>query len=134
MYVTENGVEMSRKEWVLTKFAANWKRGQIAKALGVPVQVIFGYTRDLTNTYHRPNVGAGRTAGVAINPLNGETATRSEVIKQLAASGKSRGEIVKMLGVSYQVVYNATKDLKMAAQPIEPIEPIESAPAESVNS
>ena len=119
VYVTENGVEMSRKEWVLNKFAADWKRGQIAKALGVPVQVIFGYTRDLSNAFHKPNVGAGRTAGTAVNPLTGESATRTEVIKQLSAAGHSRGEIVKMLGVSYQVVYNATKELK-AAEVVEP--------------
>ena len=115
----ENGVEMSRKEYILKRYVEdNAKRGDIAKELGVPVQVVFAFTRNIANEHHTPGVGRTKLEDIA-NPETGEVKPRAEVIKELLATGKSRKEIAALLGVAYQIVYSATKPPKVKAEAVE---------------
>lgn len=112
-FVIVDGKEVARKEWAIEKFSQDMKRGDIAKMLGVPVQTVFGYTRDLTNAFHHPGKGGfgGASKIMVMNPLTGEEDSRANVIRELYEGGMPRGEIAKKLECSYQAVYAVTKKL-----------------------
>ena len=112
MVTLEDGTTVPRKAYVLRRFAEDAKRGEIAKELGVPVQIVFGFTKNLANAHHTPGVGR-RNAGNIVNPLTGEEESRPDVIRALVASGKTRKEVAAELGISYQAVYVATKPAKV---------------------
>lgn len=126
----EDGTEMSRKAYILKRYTEdNAKRGDIAKELGVPVQVIFAFTRNIANEHHTPGVGRAKIEDVA-NPETGEVAPRAQVIKDLIAGGKTRKEVAKLLGVSYQAVYSVTKPPKAKGEAVEGEAPVEGEVAE----
>lgn len=109
VFVVVDGVEVPRKEWAVEKFNEGNKRGDIAKALGVPVQTIFGYTKGMENEFHKPGRGGfGKSINI-VHPLTNVEMPRSEVIRDLYAGGMSRGEIAKVTETSYQVVYGLTR-------------------------
>lgn len=116
MVVLEDGSEMSRKAYILKRYSEDdMKRGDIAKELGVPVQVVFAFTRNIENSHHKPGVGRAAAEDV-LNPETGEVAPRVQVIRDMAAAGKTRKEIAVALGISYQAVYMATKPAKAKAE------------------
>ena len=103
--VIDDGVEMSRKEYVIREFCENDRsRGEIAQELEVSYQIIFSYTKDLKNSHHNENTN-GRS--IMINDV-----TRKEYVINEFNKNRSRGEIAKELGISYQIVFSYTKDLQ----------------------
>lgn len=113
VFVLVDGKEMPRKEYVVQEFKKDRKRQEIANELGVPVQIVFGYTKGMENKHHKPGVGGfGRSAATVKDPETGQEMPRNAYIKKQFDAGKSRGEIAKELECSYQVVYNATKKPK----------------------
>ena len=130
MVTLEDGTTVPRKAYVLRRFAEDAKRSEIAKELGIPVQIVFGFTRSLSNAHHTPGVGR-KGAGSIINPLTGAEEPRAEVIKALIASGKTRKEVAADLGISYQAVYVATKPAKAEAEVAENAEVPEAPEAEN---
>lgn len=120
VYVVTPEGEIPRKQWVIDRFNEDNKRSDIAKALGVPIQTVFGYTKGMQNAHHVPGEGGfgGGAPVTVINPLTGEEMPRGQAIRELYASGMARGEIAKTLETSYQVVYNITKVKKANAEEI----------------
>lgn len=120
VFVIVDGKEIARKDWAIDKFSQDMKRGDIAKMLGVPVQTVFGYTRDLTNAVHHPGKGGfgGASKVMVTNPLTGEEDSRANVIRALYEGGMPRGEIAKKLECSYQAVYAVTKKLDAPEVPV----------------
>ena len=109
VFVLVDGEAVPRKVWAVERFNEGNKRGDIAKALGVPVQTIFGYTKGLENEFHKPGSGTfGKSVNI-VHPLTNVEMPRSEVIRDLYAGGMSRGEIAKVTETSYQVVYGLTR-------------------------
>ena len=106
--------EVPRKQWIIDRFNENYKRGEIAKALGVPVQIVFVATRGLTNEHHKETIAreTGASRAMIINPTTGEEQPRGQVIRELYESGMSRNDIAKLTETSYQVVYSYTKPRK----------------------
>ena len=103
--IDDNKVEMSRKEYVIREFCEkDRKRADIAKELGVSYQIIFSYTKDLKNSHHNEESN-GRS--IMINDI-----TRKEYVINEFNKNRSRGEIAKELGVSYQIIFSYTKDLR----------------------
>ena len=116
MVVLEDGFEMPRKAYIIKRYYEDdMKRGDIAKELGVPVQVVFAATRNIENSHHKPGVGRAAAEDI-LNPETGEVAPRVQVIRDMAAAGKTRKEIAVALGISYQAVYMATKPAKAKAE------------------
>ena len=103
--IDNDGVEMSRKEYVIREFCENdRKRADIAKELEISYQIIFSYTKDLKNSHHNENTN-GRS--IMINDV-----TRKQYVIDEFNKNRSRGDIAKELGISYQIVFSYTKDLQ----------------------
>ena len=103
--IDDNNVELSRKEYVIREFCENDRsRGEIAKELEVSYQIIFSYTKDLKNSHHNEDTN-GRS--IMINDV-----TRKEYVINEFNKNRSRGEIAKELGISYQIVFSYTKNLQ----------------------
>lgn len=95
--------EVSRKEWIETQFSAGMDRGNIAKVLNLSHGVIYNATKALGN---------GSRARVMITLEDGSQVERTAYIRQLVAEGHERKDVAKLLGVEYNVVYQATKVVK----------------------
>ena len=103
--IDDNNVELSRKEYVIREFCENDRsRGEIAQELEVSYQIIFSYTKDLKNSHHNEDTN-GRS--IMINDV-----TRKEYVINEFNKNRSRGEIAKELGISYQIVFSYTKNLQ----------------------
>ena len=103
--IDDDGIELSRKEYVIREFCEKDRsRGEIAKELEVSYQIIFSYTKDLKNSHHNENTN-GRA--IMINDV-----TRKEYVINEFNKNRSRGEIAKELGISYQIVFSYTKNLQ----------------------
>ena len=105
--MSAEGQEKSRKQQILELFQQDLSRSEIAKRLGVPYQVVYQYTKGMTNAATKPGGGARRV--ILDNGM-----PRAEYIRQEFAKGRSRSEIAKELGVPYQVVYAATRNMRPA--------------------
>ena len=103
--IDNDGVEMGRKEYVIREFCEkDRKRGDIAKELEVSYQIIFSYTKDLQNSHHNENTNS---RSIMINDI-----TRKEYVINEFNKNRSRGDIARELGVSYQIIFSYTKDLQ----------------------
>ena len=103
--IDDNNVELSRKEYVIREFCEkNRSRGDIAKELEISYQIVFSYTKNLQNSHHNENTN-GRS--IMINDV-----TRKEYVINEFNKNRSRGDIAKELGISYQIVFSYTKDLR----------------------
>jgi hypothetical protein len=113
--------EVPLRDQIRERFQAGGEansRGAIAKDFGLKYQQVYAYTKDLG-----PGEGAGGRARVMVEH-NGEQRPRVEVIRELYAAGQADGAtdeqkaegkigaIAKRLGVSYQIVYQATKNMR----------------------
>jgi len=138
-WLNSEGVEVSRSEFIREQFVKfNKSRKEISEEFGIPYRVVYGATVNMTNSAEtsrgrsvtNPNIQVTDDNKVLIKDggkyfLNGEEVEeeqllglefkevpRNEWIRQAAESGMSRGEIAKILRLSYGVVYGITKDLK----------------------
>lgn len=93
---------VDRNEWIIAKAQAGVSRGDISKILGMSYGVIYNITKELEGTREKHEVTLE----------DGTVVSRSEYIRMLFASGKSRGDIAKELDVPYTVVWQATKVVK----------------------
>lgn len=91
-----------RGDYIRRRVSEGQSRSEIAKELGVTYQVVYAATKGLS-------VPAGRRSGHTME--NGEP--RRDYIRRRISEGQTRGEIARELGVTYQVVYAATKDLSV---------------------
>jgi predicted transcriptional regulator len=103
--IDDNNVELSRKEYVIREFSNNDRsRGEIAKELEISYQIVFSYTKGLQNSHHNENTN-GRSIMIA-------DVTRKQYVIDEFNKNRSRGEIAKELGISYQIVFSYTKGLQ----------------------
>jgi hypothetical protein len=112
-YQLEDGRVVSRAELIRELFNTDWHRRDIAKELDVPYNVVFQATANMTNKHHQPGRGGVAVAKTVTLP-DGTEMPRAEYIRQEVAKGRSKAEIAKELGVSYSVVWNATKGMSEA--------------------
>ena len=97
----------SRADLIRAMYAADQSRAEIAKALGIRYQAVYQVTKGLTNAHH----GAETTGRTILVQTDGGLRPRREVIREMYAAGRSRGEIAKEFGILFQTVYQATKDM-----------------------
>ena len=103
--IDNDGIELSRKEYVIREFCEKDRsRADIARELEVSYQIIFSYTKDLRNTHHNENTNS---RSIMINDI-----TRKEYVINEFNKNRSRGDIARELGVSYQIIFSYTKDLR----------------------
>lgn len=102
VYTDEELTTVSRNDWIKEMVAAGMAKGAIAKILDVSYGVVYGQTKDM---------GSSRTTHMVITD-DGVEMPRAEYIRQLEATGMSKGDIAKKLGVEYSVVWQATKKQK----------------------
>ena len=122
--VEAEAAERPVKDVIRELFKAGKSRSEIAKELNVSYQRVFSLTKGETNASTgesgaRPKVildatvADGRFDGVA----------RIEAIRTLFGEGLKVGEIAKLLGCSYQIVFQATRaQREQAAAAVEPVE------------
>lgn len=99
--------EVSLRDQIRERFQAGGDentRSKIAKDFGLKYQQVYAYTKDMGE-----GEGSGGRARVMVE-VNGEQRPRVEVIREMFANGEKVGAIAKELGVSYQIVYQATKN------------------------
>ena len=136
-YTMNDGSQGSRAAFIREKFLVdNMSRKEIAEAFDFPYRVVYSATVNMTNSAEAP--ARGRTASNAtiqvneagacvtvedgVTMINGEPIaegaevgelhemSRNEWIKSQVDAGMSRGDIAKILNLSYGVVYGITKD------------------------
>ena len=106
VYAAEELVTKDRNQWIKEQVAAGVSRGDVAKILDLSYGVIYGITKEQDGT----------RATHEVELEDGTKISRSEYIRRLLASGKTRGEIAKELDVPYSVVWQATKTEKTDAE------------------
>lgn len=103
--------EVPQRDQIRKLFGEGTTRGELAQMFGLKYQQVYAMTKDLQGP---AGSGGGGRARVMIE-WNGETKPRVDVIRELLTSGKKVGEIAKELGISYQIVFQATKAQREAA-------------------
>lgn len=139
-YTLADGSQGSRAAFIREKFQQdNMSRKEIADTYGFAYRVVYSATVNMTNEAEA--AGRGRSSVNAVikvtannqyvNEVDGkvyvdgepyegaiedlgelQNADRNEWIIAKAQEGVSRGDIAKMLGMSYGVIYNITKELE----------------------
>ena len=139
-YTLADGSQGSRAAFIREKFQQdNMSRKEIADTYGFAYRVVYSATVNMTNEAEA--AGRGRSSVNAVikvtannqyvNEVDGkvfvdgelyegavedlgelQNADRNEWIISKAQEGVSRGDIAKMLGMSYGVIYNITKELE----------------------
>ncbi|MDY2911869.1 MAG: hypothetical protein SOT58_07445 [Agathobacter sp.] len=124
----------------------NMSRKQISEEFGFPYRVVYSATVNMTNDAEAPSRGRSATNsiikvnaenqfvevkdvdGQELTFVNGEAVdttyadedlqdkNRNEWIKEMVDNGMSRGDIAKILGLSYGVIYGLTKDSENTRQ------------------
>ena len=124
----------------------NMSRKQISEEFGFPYRVVYSATVNMTNEAEAPSRGRAATNSVIkvnaenqfveIKEVDGQELTfvngeavdttyaeadlqdknRNEWIKEMVDDGMSRGDIAKILGLSYGVIYGLTKDSENTRQ------------------
>lgn len=98
--------EVDRNTWIKEQVANGVTRADVASALGLSYGVVYGITKDSEGSSNRHEVTVTNEDGTE------ETISRSEYIRRLFATGKTKAEIAKELGVDYPIVWAALKGLK----------------------
>lgn len=139
-YTLADGTQGSRAAFIREKFQLdNMSRKEIAETFGFAYRIVYSATVNMTNEAEAP--GRGRSSvnavinvtadGQYVDEVDGKVfvggeefagpieelgelqkVDRNEWILNKVQAGASRGEVAKMLGMSYGVVYNITKDLE----------------------
>ncbi|MNU55813.1 hypothetical protein D3C71_448980 [compost metagenome] len=104
--VTVELTEVDRNTWIKEQVANGVTRADVASALGLSYGVVYGITKDSEGSSNRHEVTVINEDGTE------ETISRSEYIRRLFATGKTKAEIAKELGVDYPIVWAALKGLK----------------------
>lgn len=112
-----NGVEISeeeaasievtltdRNEWIKAQVEAGMNRGDVATALNISYGVVYGLTKDAEGSRQKHTV-----------VVDGVEIPRTDYIRQRVAEGASKSELAKELNVSYNVIWQATKQEKTVA-------------------
>jgi len=115
--------ERPAKDVIREMFEQGKSRSEIAKALGVSYQRVFSLTKGQTNA---ATGDGGARPKVILEGLEGENArfngvARIEAIRTLFGEGLKVGPIAKAIStkekpVSYQIVFQATRQLREAAE------------------
>jgi transposase len=133
---TSNGSEDPNEKPVRTLIREAWaagkSRSEIAKEFGVTYQRVFSLTRD---TEGGPADSQGRArvmveASTALTEAGREDLvgmTRVDAARKLFEEGLKVGAIAKLLGTSYQIIYQATAAKAKAAADGEDAEDQETA-------
>lgn len=106
--------EVSVRDQVREMFQQGMTRSDLAEHFGKKYQAIYAMTKDLQG----PEGATGGRPKVMVE-VDGELRPRIDVIRERFANGDKIGAIAKDLGVSYQIVYQATKNLREAAAEAE---------------
>lgn len=145
-YTMNDGSQGSRAAFIREKFLVdNMSRKEIAEVFGFPYRVVYSATVNMTNSAEAPARGRATTnatiqvtaTGACVTVVDGVTmingeplaegaeigelkdVNRNDWIKEQVEAGMSRGDIAKILGLSYGVVYGITKDQEGTRSRIE---------------
>jgi transposase len=141
-----DGANVTKSEFIRHQFTVNnLNRKQIAEQFDIPYRTVYGATMNMANeaeastrgrsatsskilvsaanqvitqiegVYHLDNVAVEDADGIAATETAQEV-DRNTWIKSEVASGRERGEIAKVLGLSYGVIYNLTKEAEGSKQ------------------
>ncbi len=144
------GKEVSKSAFIREQFSkANKSRKQIAEEYNIPYRTVYGATVNMENGAEPTSRGRGVTFS-KINvtednkvvfvkdgtvTINGEVqpegteipetveVDRNTWIKDQVAAGVSRGDIAKILDLSYGVIYGLTKEAEGTRQKYEVVDP-----------
>jgi len=107
-----DGQEVSRAEYIRYLFEErDMSRGDIAKELGVPYNVVYSATANMENSHHKRGKRSGGFARKYVQLEDGSEMPRAEYIRKRIQEGATRGEVAKELGISYSAVWAATKGM-----------------------
>lgn len=104
-----------RQEYIRKRFEAGAHRREITTELGVVYQIVFAATKGMFNAHHTPGKRGGRSSlMIVVDDETGEETEmpRTEYIRREYERGRERSDIAKELGISYGLVYAATKDVE----------------------
>lgn len=137
LYTLKDGSQGSRAAYIREMFLEdNLSRKEIAEKTGFAYRVVYSATVNMTNDAEpagrgraatSPNIkvwGANKalvkqhengdlydaTTGDLVDEADTVEMNRNEWIKEQVAAGVSRGDLAKLLDLSYGVIYNLTKD------------------------
>jgi|SRR5687768_18255832 len=113
--------EVPVRDQIRQEFTDGKSRGDIARERGLKYQQVYAYTKDMGE-----GEGSGGRARVMVEwpKGSGEERPRVEVIRELFNAGQAEGasdadkeagkigNIARELGTSYQIVYQATRNLR----------------------
>jgi transposase-like protein len=97
--------------------AGDKTRAQIARELEVPYQIVYQFTKGMDNIPKGQRGGASfgdprNRTRVIVELPDGREMPRSEYIRmRIEQDGRSRGEVAEELGVPYQVIFAASKNM-----------------------
>lgn len=105
---------VARADYIRQRFEQGTHRREITNELGVAYQIIFAATKEMFNKHHAPGKRGGRSSMVTVTNEEGEEEQigRSDYMRQQYQLGRNRSDIASELGVSYGLVYAATKDVE----------------------
>lgn len=137
LYTLKDGSQGSRAAYIREMFLEdNLSRKEIAEKTGFPYRVVYSATVNMINDAEPAGRGRAATSvnikvwgankalvkqydnGDLYDAITGELVdeadtmemSRNEWIREKVAAGVSRGDLAKLLDLSYGVVYNLTKD------------------------
>lgn len=144
-----DGQEVSKSAFIREQFAkANKSRKQIAEEYNIPYRTVYGATVNMENEAEPTSRGRGVTFSKinvtedgkvvfvkdGIVTIDGEAqpegtavpetieVDRNTWIKDQVAAGKNRGDIAKILDLSYGVIYGLTKEAEGTRQKYEVVD------------
>lgn len=139
-YELSDGSQGSRAAFIREKFLQdNMSRKEISETFGFPYRVVYSATVNMTNDAEA--AGSGRSAVNSVIKVTADdkyvseadgkifvdgeefagtledlgelkSVNRNEWVIAKAQAGMSRGDLAKILGMSYGVIYNITKELE----------------------
>lgn len=141
VWTLQDGTECSKSAFIREQFLEfNKSRKEISEEFGIPYRTVYGATVNMENDAEPTSRGRGATfskiqvtgEGQLVVEKDGKIyvdgelhegeapetmeADRNEWIQAKVGSGVSRGDVARMLDLSYGVIYGLTKDMKGARQ------------------
>jgi len=104
-YRLDNGeVTTNRSEYIRQEFEKDRGRSDIAEELQISYNIVYGATANMTNESTRESRMV----------LMEDGTPRKDYIREQIEEGRTRSDIADELGVSYNIVYAASKDMDAA--------------------
>lgn len=100
---------VDRDEWIKQAYENGMERAEIAKILNVSHGCVYNVTKELGEKKNT----------IMIELEDGTSVKRVEYIRELYKAGQSRADIAKLLDIPYNIVYQATKEAKSAAEKLK---------------